>query len=90
VIDKIEKVNKDIQRCKSTIMKYTEFKDSLNIQQSYIISSLVESNLTKIEMANHLSISRSRVYGVIDNLVKRYIKISESANNDYFSKSNVN
>lgn len=90
VIDKIEKVNKDIQRCKSMIEKYTKFKDSLNIQQSYIISSLVESNLTKIEMANHLSISRSRVYGVIDNLVKGFIKISESANNDYFSKSNVN
>lgn len=69
VIDKIEKVNKDIGRCKSIIMKYTKFKDSLNTQQSYVISSLVESNISKKEIAQLLLISRSRIYCIIENIV---------------------
>ncbi|QLY40198.1 hypothetical protein HF295_04695 [Hujiaoplasma nucleasis] len=73
VIDKIEKVNKNIERCKSIIERYNNFKNSLNNKQYHILTSLIETNMSRKEIAKQMKLSRSRFYQLI-NQIEDYTK----------------
>lgn len=68
VIDKIDKVNNNIQRCKIIIERYNNFKNSLNSKQSHVLTSLVETNMSRTEIAKLMKLSRSRFYQLINQI----------------------
>lgn len=72
VIGKIDKVNAKLDKAQKLIDEYNRFKSKLKLQESLVLEYLVETSLSKSEIAYTLHLSRSRIYVITMNIVKTF------------------
>ncbi len=68
VIGKIDKVKARLDKAQKLIDEYVTFKDKLKPQEALVLEYLVETSLSKSEIASMMHLSRSRVHLIIMNI----------------------
>ena len=79
VIGKIDKVKSKLDKAQKLIDNYMSFKKRLKPQEALVLEYLVETSLSKNEVASMMHLSTSRVHIIAINIVKSfdYIKLIE-------------
>lgn len=72
VIGKIDKVKARLDKAQKLIDEYKSFKSKLKPQEALVLEYLVETSLSKTEIANKINISKSRIYQIAKNLYLKY------------------
>ncbi len=70
VIGKIDQVKMKIENVERIIKGYFDFKLTLKEQESTLLEHLVETTLSKTEISVRISISRTRIYKLIDAVIR--------------------
>jgi len=70
VIGKIDKVKARLEKAQKLIDEYVTFKSMLKSQEALMIEYLVETSLSKMDIASQLNVSRSRVYIVLNKMIE--------------------
>jgi len=70
VIGKIDKVKARLEKAQKLIDEYISFKNKLKPQEALMIEYLVETSLSKMDIASQLNVSRSRVYIVLNKMIE--------------------
>jgi DNA-directed RNA polymerase specialized sigma subunit len=73
VIGKIDKVKEKLDKAQKLIDEYVTFKRKLKPQEELVIEYLVETSLSKSEIAARIKISKSRSYQIVENLFRKYL-----------------
>lgn len=73
VIGKIDKVNERLNRAQKLIDKYISIKNELLPQEICVLEYLVDTSLTKSEIADELFLSRTYVYKLISSIKTKRI-----------------
>ena len=74
VIGKINELKIKIKKTNKLIEDYVTFKSKLKEQEKVVLEYLVETSLSKREIAMRNGVSKSRVYFVINDIKKIHMK----------------
>jgi len=72
VMERIDKIDFKIKKANKTIKEYEEFKEVIGKKKGVLLEYLVETSLSKGEIGKRLRISRSRVYGLVNSIIRVY------------------
>jgi DNA-directed RNA polymerase specialized sigma subunit len=72
VIEKIDKTKAKLKNAQKLINEYINFKNKLKQQETLVLEYLVETSLSKNEVASMIHLSTSRVHIIAINIVKSF------------------